>query len=91
MKPVPEAKAAIMAAVFCWDGDAPFALGVEAGCLALSTGGFQCRNAVQILHGLPSGPRTMPGGSGGFLEDELDASPDVQSAEEKKGRGDGRD
>ncbi len=26
-------------------------------------GGFQYRNAVQILHGFPSGPRTIPGGS----------------------------
>ena len=87
MKPVPDAKAAIMAAVFCWDADAPVG---EAGCLALSTGGFQCRNAVQILQGLPSGPRTMPGGSGGFLEDELYASPDIQPAEDMKGREDGR-
>ena len=85
------AKAAIMAAVFCWDGDAPFALEVEAGRLSLSTAGFQCWNALHILQGLSFGPKTMPGGSGGFLEDELDASPDVQSAEEKKGRGDGRD
>lgn len=30
----------------------------------LSVAGFQFRNAVQILQGLPSGPRTMPGGSG---------------------------
>lgn len=30
--------------------------------------GFQLRKEVQILHGLPSGPRTMPGGSGGALE-----------------------
>jgi hypothetical protein len=27
-------------------------------------GGFQFRKEVQILQGLPSGPRTMPGGSG---------------------------
>lgn len=44
--------------------------------------GSQYRNAVQILHGFPSGPRTIPGGSGllalfplvvvvaPFLEDE---------------------
>ena len=25
-------------------------------------GGFQLRNAVQILQGFPSGPRTIPGG-----------------------------
>ena len=29
-------------------------------------GGFQSRNAVQILQGLPSGPRIMPGGRGWF-------------------------
>jgi len=26
--------------------------------------GFQLRNAVQILQGFPSGPNTIPGGSG---------------------------
>ena len=31
-------------------------------------GGFQFRNAVQILHGLPSGPMTIPGGNGSLLE-----------------------
>ena len=34
-----------------------------------AVGGFQFRKEVQILHGLPSGPRTMPGGSGRALED----------------------
>ncbi len=33
-------------------------------------GGFQLRKEVQILQGLPSGPRTMPGGSGRALEEE---------------------
>jgi hypothetical protein len=27
-------------------------------------GGFQFRKEVQTLQGLPSGPRTVPGGSG---------------------------
>ena len=30
---------------------------------ALAVGGFQCLKAVHILHGLPSDPRTIPGGS----------------------------
>lgn len=34
----------------------------EAG-VSLAEVGFQLRNAVQVLHGLPSGPRTIPGGS----------------------------
>lgn len=41
--------------------------GCEDDCL-----GFQFRHAVQILQGLPSGPMTMPGGSGGF-EGRLDS------------------
>ena len=78
---MPDAKAAIMAAVLCWvDDDAPSALALafeEVPCLPLGVGGFQCRNAVQILHGFPSGPRTIPGGSGAFLEDELAVSADI--------------
>ena len=60
-KPVPDAKAAIMAAVLSWFG-APPCEPFE----GLSIRGFQLRNAVQILHGFPSGPRTMPGGSDGL-------------------------
>ena len=78
---MPDAKAAIMAAVLLWvDDDAPFGLAFafeEVPGLAVGVGGFQCRNAVQILHGFPSGPRTIPGGSGAFLEDELDVSADI--------------
>lgn len=33
--------------------------------VVVPVGGFQLRKEVQILQGLPSGPRTMPGGSGG--------------------------
>ena len=33
-------------------------------------GGFQLRKDVQILQGLPSGPRTMPGGSGRALDEK---------------------
>ena len=38
--------------------------------VVLPVGGFQLRKEVQILQGLPSGPRTMPGGSGRALEEE---------------------
>ena len=31
-------------------------------------GGLQFRNAVQILHGFPSGPMTIPGGNGSLFE-----------------------
>jgi len=31
-------------------------------------GGFQFRKAVQILHGFPSGPMTIPGGRGSLFE-----------------------
>ena len=34
-------------------------------------GGFQCRNAVHILQGFPSGPKTIPGGSGVVFEPVL--------------------
>lgn len=38
-------------------------------CLVLDVpGGFQFRKAVQILHGFPSGPRTIPGGRGVLFE-----------------------
>jgi hypothetical protein len=47
---------------------------IVAGAVSLvpvvPVGGFQFRKEVQILQGLPSGPRTMPGGSGGALEEE---------------------
>lgn len=33
-------------------------------------GGFQLRKEVQILQGLPSGPRTIPGGSERALEEK---------------------
>ena len=33
-------------------------------------GGFQLRKEVQILQGLPSGPMTMPGGSGRAFEEK---------------------
>lgn len=57
-KPVPEASAAIIPAV-------DFLCGVV---LLLPAGavGRQLRKAVQILQGLPSGPRTMPGGREGL-------------------------
>lgn len=42
---------------------------VEAVLLVVA-GGLQFRKEVQILQGLPSGPRTMPGGSGRGIEDE---------------------
>jgi hypothetical protein len=35
-------------------------------------GGFQFRKEVQILQGLPSGPRTVPGGSGRRAPEEDD-------------------
>jgi hypothetical protein len=35
-----------------------------------AVGGFQFRKEVQILQGLPSGPRTMPGGRERELEGE---------------------
>lgn len=56
----PYARAAIAAAV-----DFAFEVLMPACCEVEAVGdvGFQCRNAVQILHGLPSGPKTMPGGS----------------------------
>jgi len=54
-KPVPEAKAAIIAAVdFLLEFSVPEAAGL------------QLRKAVQILQGLPSGPSTIPGGSEGL-------------------------
>jgi len=31
-------------------------------------GDFQLRKAVQILHGFPSGPMTIPGGKGSLFE-----------------------
>ena len=67
-----------MEAVLCCDDGALFGFAfalAEVDCLAF--GGFQCRNAVQILHGFPSGPRTIPGGSGGFLGAEPAASVDI--------------
>jgi hypothetical protein len=57
----PDASAAIIAAVDF--PPPPFFLACDRG--------FQCRNAVQGLHGLLSGPRTKPGGTPSFkLEDE---------------------
>lgn len=50
--PAAEAIAAIIAAVEDLDEE------------LLSLRGFQFRNAVHILHGLPSGPMTIPGGNG---------------------------
>jgi hypothetical protein len=38
--------------------------------VVVPVGGFQLRKEVQILQGLPSGPRTMPGGSGRALEEK---------------------
>lgn len=35
-----------------------------------AVGGFQFRKVVQILQGLPSGPRMVPGGSWRALEEE---------------------
>ena len=45
---------------------------VFAFCLVV-TAGFQLRNAVQTLHGFPSGPITIPGG---ILSPGLDPSGD---------------
>jgi len=54
-KPVPDAKAAIIAAVdFLLELAVPEAVGL------------QLRNAVQILQGFPSGPSTIPGGNEGL-------------------------
>jgi hypothetical protein len=57
-KPVPEARAAIISAVDFLGG---VVLVLPAGAV-----GRQLRKAVQILQGLPSGPRTMPGGREGL-------------------------
>lgn len=57
-KPVPEASAAIIPAV---DFLGWVVLVLPAGAV-----GRQLRKAVQILQGLPSGPRTMPGGREGL-------------------------
>ena len=59
MKALPDASVAIIAAVVFFP--APACEDCEDDGL-----GFQFRHAVQILHGLPSGPMTMPGGNGGF-------------------------
>lgn len=64
---VPFASAAIVAAIpaVLEEDELEFELGlvpalvVLPGCLVLRT----LRNAVHILHGFPSGPITMPGGS----------------------------
>ena len=44
------------------------AVPVATAFLVLEVCGFQFRNVVQILHGFPSGPMTIPGGSGSLLE-----------------------
>jgi hypothetical protein len=40
------------------------------GLPVVPAGGFQLRKEVQILQGLPSGPRTMPGGSGRAFDED---------------------
>jgi hypothetical protein len=42
----------------------PAVIGVVGDLVWVDVGGFQFRKEVQILQGLPSGPRTVPGGSG---------------------------
>ena len=44
------------------------------------TGGFQLRKEVQILQGLPSGPRTIPGGSGRAVVEEEDEDCAVEAS-----------
>lgn len=50
--------------------------GVFAFWLVVTAAGFQLRNAVQTLHGFPSGPITIPGG---ILSSGLDPSGDEDS------------
>ena len=53
--------------LFFFPAVAAVVVGVGGGavCLVLAdVGGFQFRKEVQTLQGLPSGPRTVPGGRG---------------------------
>lgn len=75
LEDVPPARAAIIVVTDdCAREPSARLLLLPSDSMLLDVRGFQLRNAVQILHGFPSGPNTIPGGSGDFFMSLLSVS-----------------